>query len=1139
MTAGSRGNAVRANRGIRGLCGLWLALARPVLAVAFAADAREKVLVSNEDQGRYSTERPIWKAVALAILLSMVVSARDAQTQAVCSNTPESGEWIECTEDATSSENIDISTSRQTITTTGTEEPGIKATHEGSGDISITSNSDTITTAGGTDNHAIWAEHEGSSGNVAVQVNSATIVTGNTAPTGTIGSAGVYVKSDTDTAGTLDVDIMGGSILSSGSEATGVLVRHLHKGTGAGTPTTLEIGGGIEITSEASDAHGIDVSRRGNGNLILNLQDATIDTGATGVTASHLQQSDDNTDVGDVTVDLLGGVSITTSSDNSTGIYSRIFGENTTHPSHLLVRARETNNNNTITTQGHYARGIDVIRVRSGLGNVQIDAEGIEIDTKGEESHGIVGTNKGVGDVHIEMSGGSITTRGLAAHGIMGHRPESATGSGDIIIRARNLHVLTESTALHPSFEDTFANGVYAVNESSGNIDIDLGGGSITTNGTSSFGIYGDHRGVGHVQIRMSEGTITTGGSATGGWGIYGRHRDTGNIVIDLDDLTLTTTGQYGHGIVAYHYGTGDSRTMTVSLEGTVNVSGTGAQGVRVGTVSDDGPARMAALDTEGYRQQTVTVNGPITSAAEGVYIANGGRVIIGPRGSIDSGSGIAILATGTVPEVPEDSSDPNNIIPAIPAIPPKLRVDLNLGGRMIGQALHEGWIVNDGGQTTLAVNNTVLHDGATGVTGNTAHNGAWNVRMLADGVNVTDYSNADPAMWTVTERSEGLIAGRDFSAADFTETRRPPPPPPPPPPPEPDPPPVDAENLREVVQGAVANALGGIVGNPITPPVPSGQRETPEARESPSSPFVETYAPRAALYEALPAALLGLNDAGQGTVVSDPQGDLSFARTLDKRGGVTPADSTVGQRHSFEYDGVQLGRHLELGESLGASAALHQVRGTIDVAAGTGGGKIGVEATGFILDGAWKGPEGFYARTGLSMTHYRLGARSEDRAVGRLASGVGARGALARIEAGRRVYPGGGLAVAPRICFQRSALSVDDFTDAVGSRVSVPGTARVTAGMGMAAKAERRAGAGELALRGSMDLVHVLDGRTTVVEVSGTRLASKANDTELRLDLSGVYRQGRWSLAAEASVNSSDLGDARGAVGMRLSASF
>ena len=97
----------------------------------------------------------------------------------------------------------------------------------------------------------------------------------------------------------------------------------------------------------------------------------------------------------------------------------------------------------------------------------------------------------------------------------------------------------------------------------------------------------------------------------------------------------------------------------------------------------------------------------------------------------------------------------------------------------------------------------------------------------------------------------------------------------------------------------------------------------------------------------------------------------------------------------------------------------------------------------------------------------------------------------------------------------------------------------RVTGGVGVSARSERRAGAGRLSLRGSVDLVHVLDGRTTVVDVSGTRLVSEAEGTELRLGLGGVYHQGRWSLAAEASVNGSEPGDARGAVGVRLAASF
>ena len=206
---------------------------------------------------------------------------------------------------------------------------------------------------------------------------------------------------------------------------------------------------------------------------------------------------------------------------------------------------------------------------------------------------------------------------------------------------------------------------------------------------------------------------------------------------------------------------------------------------------------------------------------------------------------------------------------------------------------------------------------------------------------------------------------------------------------------------------------------------------------------------------------------------------------------------------------------------------------------AGTGGGGIGVAGVGFVLDGAWRDPDGFYAKAGLAMTHYDIGARSDDPAVGMLVGGVEAQGSLMHVEAGREVALAGGLDVAPRLWLKRSALSVDDFVDAVGSRVSVPDLARVAGGVGMTVRTERRAGSGMLALAGSFDLVHVLDGATTVADVSGARLTSQAEETGLRLALAGAWRQDGVSLAAEASMNGSYPGDAGGAVGMRFAVQF
>ena len=289
------------------------------------------------------------------------------------------------------------------------------------------------------------------------------------------------------------------------------------------------------------------------------------------------------------------------------------------------------------------------------------------------------------GSVIIDAEDGSITTNGINAYGVYGYY---ALGEGDIFISLRNMDILTRSTDLHPTFQDTFSNGVYARHQGLGGVDINIQGGSVKTMGAYSYAVY---RSCLNAAGNGSELLIETGG---------------GNAIV--------TTGVNGHGIVAYHYGTSqDTSLISIYAGGSIDVSGAGAQGIRVGRLNNGAPERMAAIGADGYRRQTVTVNGPVRSAAEGVFLAGGGKVVIGPGGSIASRSGIAILASGDTP---------------------RLRVGMNPGGRRITEVIGDDWIVNDGGETTIAVNGWILHDGAAGVTGHTAPNGAWNVRMRAGG---------------------------------------------------------------------------------------------------------------------------------------------------------------------------------------------------------------------------------------------------------------------------------------------------------------------------------------------------------------------------------------------------------------------
>ncbi len=385
----------------------------------------------------------------------------------------------------------------------------------------------------------------------------------------------------------------------------------------------------------------------------------------------------------------------------------------------------------------------------------------------GTQSYGVYGLHQGTsGNVDISVQGGSITTENTNSHGVSGIHQ----GNGDIDISVQDAAIRTESTGIYRNI-GTLAHGVLGYHTGSGNIDISVQGGSITTMGSYSYGFRGDHRGDGDI-------TIASGGS-------------------------ITTAGDNAHGVVAYHYGTMDSRTIAVTVGGTISAGGAGAHGVRIGALNAEGEAaRAAGMDADGYRRQTVTVNGAVMGGTgAGVYLAGGGLVVIGPKGSVGAESGIAILATGDTP------------VPGGDPLKPRLHVSMNLDGRRAAEVLDDDWIVNDGGETTIVVNNVKLHDGAAGVTGLTAPNGTRDVLIIqTEGVTVDRSTGA----WVVSQRAAGVIADRDFSADDFTESSK-----------------------------------------PETPEEPTEKPKTPVR-------IIEVYAPRAAVYEALPGLLLGLTGGGR-----------------------------------------------------------------------------------------------------------------------------------------------------------------------------------------------------------------------------------------------------------------------------------
>ena len=409
------------------------------------------------------------------------------------------------------------------------------------------------------------------------------------------------------------------------------------------------------------------------------------------------------------------------------------------------------------------------------------------------------------------------------------------------------------------------------------------------------------------------------------------------------------------------------------------------------------------------------------TGEGAGVFLAGGGKVIIGSNGSVGAESGVAIRAAG------QDS--------------PKLHLTLNPGGRRIARVLDDDYIVNDGGQTHILFNGVLLHHGDDGNTGDVAPNGAFDVTLKDEGVKVTDRS--DPANWVITELADDVTDDRDFSADDF----------------------------------------------------------------------IEVYAPRAALYEALPGLLL-LRLNGRGPAAERPRSPL-WVRLSGSRGSYEPDQAGVGAEYDFERFEVEVGVNHPLGENLSGSVALRHVQGSGEVSSPAGGGEIDATGIGVSFGAHWSAASGNYLASRLSLTDYDVDISTDKR--GRLKGSGAALGHLLSLEAGRRVALSERVTLTPRAWLTRSGISMN-FTDKVGSRVSLSESRQLTSGLGVVAETEL-VGERKFAFRGSLDVDRILSGAGTIAKVSGEKLESESDGTRVLLSLGGTYRSGNFAFSGEVSV--------------------
>ena len=316
---------------------------------------------------------------------------------------------------------------------------------------------------------------------------------------------------------------------------------------------------------------------------------------------------------------------------------------------------------------------------------------------------------------------------------------------------------------------------------------------------------------------------------------------------------------------------------------------------------------------------------------------------------------------------------------------------------------------------------------------------------------------------------------------------------------------------------------------------------ETVAGRVFMPAEFVTSYAPRAAVYEALPGFVLRLDDRGTAGKRLRSPGSPAWVRVSGGQGSYEPGRASVGAAYDlgrFEAEaGVEFALSRE--ENVTGWASLRHVRGSADVSAPTGGGKIEAAGFGASFGASWEDAAGYHASGRVSVTRYETDLRADGR--GLLKEGSGATVRTLGVEAGRRFSLADDLSLMPQAWLTRSDVSMDGFRDAVGSRVSLRKAARSIVGFGVVTETAHSWDDSdrELVLRGRLGVERVLGDAETVADVSDERLGSEAARTWGVLGLEAAYRWSQWSLGGEVSASGLGSDDSGYAVGLRLGMQF
>ena len=298
----------------------------------------------------------------------------------------------------------------------------------------------------------------------------------------------------------------------------------------------------------------------------------------------------------------------------------------------------------TITTAGPNTGGPAGISVNlttgyTGGASIILGEQAGMITTTGRSAGAIIASyTSGPGDLLIEMHGGEITTDGFQANALQIFQ---SPVNGPLPIAA-NPPGAAEST---------------------GNLTIQMTGGTILAQGDSSDGITVNSRGLGNALVEMTGGSIEANvteslnagnssfsGVFANGISVYNSNlASEGDTVVRMTGGRIDVDGPVSNGVIMENQGTGLS-SITVGGDAVIEVVGANSNGVQVATLQPGDGFQIVIDGSASVRggsglAAAILINNNIPMSYDGAQIsAVSGTVLIGAGATIDgTASGLAI----------------------------------------------------------------------------------------------------------------------------------------------------------------------------------------------------------------------------------------------------------------------------------------------------------------------------------------------------------------------------------------------------------------------------------------------------------------------------------------------------------------